>query len=259
MENSATAVEVNVSILYEVGLWTCSALFVASVPCVLAARARWLRQMPWWAVCVSSALAGWLYLNVYAFVEYLRNSAYTEEYNRENGPYALIDYMVAVPQPFALHWGWTGGLIYLGICLGLYGMIRRYSTSGVSRALRSLLIAAGLLTAFLYLPPWNERLQFPAFDFVVAWLCFLVGAGLSYHVLRVLRWNEVGYAFAAMFLVDFLITSAIRGLLQSGQIVWSGVVAWSAMHGAVFTVMWWMGIRGSVPVSPRDVRARRSC
>lgn len=242
--------DMKMSTLYEIGLWICSATFVASVPCVLAARAAHSRRVPWWAVCVSSAVAGWMFLNTYSYVEYLRNSAETEEYNRENNGYALIDYMVAVPQPFALYWGWICGLIYLGVCLGLYGMVYRYSTNGVARSLWSLLSAAILLAAFLYLPPWSNFLDFPSFDFVVAWSYFLVGAGLSYHLLRVLRWKEIGHAFAVMCLVGLLITCAVNRLLYSEPIGVSRVVAWSVMYGTVFTVLWWVGVRGRVPALP---------
>jgi hypothetical protein len=239
------------STFYEACLWICSVAFMASVPLLLTVRAKQPWRLPWWAVFILAAIVGWIYFNTYAYLEYQKNEAIRDEYNREHNAYALIDFFVAAPPSIALRWGWFTGVAYLGICLGMYGLFRGGPIAGVSRPVMGFLGAAVVLAAFLNCPPWSDFLTLPPFDFVAAYSYFLVCAGVSYHLLRVLRWEKAGYAFAVMFMVDFLILCTVDSL-HSWTVKPSKMAAWAAMFGAVFTLLWWIAIRRRVPALAPD-------
>src|SRR5687768_13682424 len=120
------------SMYYEILLWMCSIGFLASVPLVLAVRARRPQRMPWWLVVVLAAALGWIASNLYAFLEDRQISAKQTEAFREE--HAFAHFFQDTHPSVTLPWGWVPGLLYLIACAGLYRLFHAEVNSGASRS-----------------------------------------------------------------------------------------------------------------------------
>ena len=169
---------------YTLLLWICSIGFFASVPLVLALRARRPRHLPWWLVGGLAAALGWIASNAYAALETQQITAWRNADSREG---MIAEYWQVTDPSVTLPWGWIVGLVYLLVCLGLYRLFRESRNRAVSRPLIALLTMAVALAIFSRIPPWIPIEVDVPFDFVFLYTTFLICAGPSLQLLRLFR------------------------------------------------------------------------
>jgi hypothetical protein len=238
--------------LYSILLWSCSIAFLASIPILLAIRARRPQRMPWWLVIVLSATVGWLASNCYMLLENWQIEAERDELSKQ---LILADFFVATRPSETLPWGWIAGLIYLAACSSLRGLFRTSTNPRVSRPVIGLLTAGIALAIFAYIPPWNSFAFYVPFTLVVRYGVFVLCAGLSYQALRKFHLEKPWYPFVVMFCVTTLIFVGL-GFFESPDThaLIAKAINWAALYGAMFTALWWIAIRpgrGETVVPPR--------
>jgi len=227
--------------VYSALLWLCSLGFLVSVPLILAERARQPQRMPWWLVVVLAAAVGWLASNAYVCLENWQIAAEREEDLKQG---IISDFFVVAPAGFAPRWGWSVGLVYLLICLGLYPVFRPTPNSAASRLFIALLIIGVALRIVTALPPWTTIYPVVPFSFVQRFAFFLLCAGLSFQFLRVCRLTAAWSPFVVMFVVGWVLDVALDYSLQEYAVVDIRASAeWAALLGALFTAFWWIAIR----------------
>jgi hypothetical protein len=225
--------------LYSILLWSCSIAFLASIPILLAIRARRPQRMPWWLVIVLSAAVGWLASNCYMLLENWQNEAERDDLF-EQGTLADFSYVTNPSQ--TIPWGWIVGLIYLAVCSGLSGLFRTSTNPRVSRPVIGLLTAGIALATFACIPPWNFGFYVP-FTFVLFYAWFILCAGLSYQALRKFHLEKPWYPFVVMFCVTILIFAGLLSLSRDTHAFIAKAANWAALYGAMFTALWWIAIR----------------
>jgi hypothetical protein len=229
------------SALYSILLWICSIVFLASIPILLAIRARRPQRMPWWLVIALSATGGWLASNCYMLLENWQIEAERDELSEQ---FILADFFVATRPSETLPWGWIAGLIYLCVCSGLSGLFRTSTNPRVSRPVIGLLAAGIALAIFTFIPPWNSFTFYVPFTFVLFYAWFILCAGLSYQALRKFHLEKPWYPFVVMFCVTTLIFVGLGfvGPLDTHAFI-AKAINWATLYGAMFTALWWIAIR----------------
>lgn len=236
---------------YTLLLWICSIGFLASVPLVLALRARRPPHLPWWLVGGLAAALGWIASNAYAALETQQIAAWRNADSREG---VIAEYWQVADPSVTLPWGWIVGLAYLLVCLGLYRLFRESGNRAVFRPLIALLTMAVTLAIFSRIPPWIPIEVDVPFDFVVLYTTFLICAGPSLQLLRLFRSPASWHPFVVMFLVTLLFQATFRFWalieIEHASITWANLFPpiqraadWAALFGGVFSAIWWIAIR----------------
>jgi hypothetical protein len=225
--------------------------FFASVPILLAARARRPRQMSWWLVSILAAASGWTASIGFSYLEAMSIQAASEAAFRQG---YFAHYWMWAPPSLTLPWGWIVGLVYLLVCLTAYPLVSVSERGLTSRPFKGLTIVAVGLFVATYVPPWANTDLFRAgpLGYSCTFLLFLFCAGISVRILRAFRLHAPWWPFMVMFSATLIIRPALRMALDASDHVvvmwpferqgnWYG--EWAALFAGLFTAFWWIAIR----------------